>query len=68
MKAGDKVVFNGGSQKTPVIVRGTVFQGRSGLLVRDDKGGIVCSPIGWKLDKKEKGIRKEVKDGNSTHY
>ena len=50
MKPGDKVIFNGGSSRNPIIVKGTVFHGRSGLLVRDERGS-VCSTIGWKVEK-----------------
>ena len=58
MKPGDKVIFNGGSSRKPIIVKGIVFHGRSGLLVRDERGS-VYSTIGWKVetnsDNKEEG-------------
>ena len=50
MKPGDKVIFNGGSSRNPIIVKGTVFLSSSGLLVRDERGS-VCSTIGWKVEK-----------------
>ena len=49
MKPGDKVIFKGGSSQHPIIVKGTVFHDRSGLLVRDEQGS-VCSTIGWKVE------------------
>ena len=62
IKAGDKVIFNGGSSRYPIIIRGTVFQGRSEFLVRDERG-TVYSTIGWKVeingDNKEGGDRKD---------
>ena len=54
MKPGDKVIFNGGSSRNPIIVKGTVFLSSSGLLVRDERGS-VCSTIGWKVETKEGG-------------
>ena len=50
MKPGDKVIFKGGSSRNPIIVKGTIFHGSSGLLVRDERGS-VCSTIGWKVEK-----------------
>jgi len=62
MKPGDKVIFKGGPSQHPVIVKGTVFHGRSGLLVRDERGE-VFSTIGWKVetngDSKKGGDRKD---------
>ena len=62
MKPGDKVIFNDGTERNPIIVKGTVFHGRSGLLVRDERGS-VCSTIRWKVetnsDNKEGGDRKD---------
>ena len=51
MKPGDKVIFNGGSSRNPIIVKGTVFlSGSCGFLVLDERGS-VCSTIGWKVEK-----------------
>ena len=63
MKPGDKVIFNGGTERCPIIVKGTVFLlGPRRLLVRDERGA-VYSTIGWKVeingDNKEGGDRKD---------
>ena len=49
MKPGDKVIFNGGTERNPIIIKGTVFHGSSGLFVRDERGR-VYSTIGWKVE------------------
>ena len=62
MKPGDKVIFNGGSSRNPIIVKGTLFLSSSGLFVRDERGE-VFSTIGWKVetngDSKKGGDRKD---------
>ena len=62
MKPGDKVIFNGGSSRSPIFVKGTVFLSSSGLFLRGERGE-VFSTIGWRVetngDSKKGGDRKD---------